>query len=463
MKSIRKILTSLTLSALMTASVVDAGDKKPALPPAAQTFPLSYLRTQTELQRFADPAYYRMLAADGIRSADPKALFGRIAAATQANEGYKALYLSRLFTELQPDNRTGWANRARIAAGLGFDAEATAAKMNAETGSTTPIQGGALPGTFKVRPTSLSDWAAAMALASDDVKAREGRAVVVAVRDDLSGVAVPTNEEIQQEARGPWANAKPVQLEDVLPNLFAMPQATPMDRKSMKGGLFALGALALAGSTYANQIGAADAAAQFSEMYGNAMAHAFEVPSDFKGGSFTAVTYVRGAAKGTKMTPKTAGKREAIGTPVAILWASGGSLSSTIEAMWSNGDSGKSQAIKLDAKTTKQEWKKYELKAMNYPRMHRLCSTPNQCSPQLTVMEVMLSVEDLQALSPGTENTLPRLSTYAARYASRQPISVAAAGDRVTGFDAGGVVYVTRQQPTEWLVSAATATSAAKK
>ena len=37
--------------------------------------------------------------------------------------------------------------------------------MNAETGSTTPIQGGALPGTFKVRPTSLSDWAAAMALA----------------------------------------------------------------------------------------------------------------------------------------------------------------------------------------------------------------------------------------------------------------------------------------------------------
>jgi hypothetical protein len=65
-----------------------------------------------------------------------------------------------------------------------------------------------------------------LALASDDVKAREGRAVVVAVRDDLSGVAVPTNEEIQQEARGPWANAKPVQLEDVLPNLFAMPQAT---------------------------------------------------------------------------------------------------------------------------------------------------------------------------------------------------------------------------------------------
>jgi hypothetical protein len=458
MKSIRTTVTTLVLGALMTTSVSHASDKKPAGPAAsASGFPAAFLKTQPDLQRFADPAYYRMLAADGLREADPKALFARIAAATQANEGYKALYLSRLFTELRPDNQTGWANRARLAANLGFEAEAAAARTNAESGSATPVRGAALPGTFKVRPTSLADWAAAIAMASDDVRAREGRAVVVAVRDDLSGLSVPSNEEIQREARGPWANAKPVQLEDVLPNLFAMPQATPMDRKSMKGGLFAMGALALAGSTYATHIGAADAAAQLSQAYGNVMAHAFEVPSDFKGGSFLAVTYANGIAKSANITPKTAGKHEAIGTPVAMLWASGGSLTPTLDAVWRNGDSSKSEAIKLDAKTTKQEWKKYELKAMSYPRVQQLCAGVNQCSTPVTVLEVMLSADDLQALAPGTDARLPRLSSYAARYASRQPISVAAAGDRITGFDATGVVYITRQRPTEWLSTAAPA------
>lgn len=468
MKRTHTTLTSLALTVLMTAGSAFANDEETRKPvPGSlafpQTFPQTFLKASSDLQRFNDLIYYKTLAADGIRHADPKALFQRIAAATQAGEGYKALYLSRLFTHMQPENQTGWANRARLAASLGFATEAAGAQANTEAGAATAVRGGALPGSFKVRPTTLSDWAAAIALASDDVMAREGRAVVVAVRDDLSGVSVPTNEEVQLEGRGPWATAKPLQLDDVLPNLFAMPQATPMDRKSMKGGLFALGALALAGSTYANTIGAADAAAQFSEMYGNAMAHAFEVPSEFKGGSFTAVTYVNGAPRSTNVTPKTAGKREAIGTPVAMLWASGGSLSPTIEAVWRNGDSGKSEAIKLDAKTTKQEWKKYEIKSLLYPRMHQLCAAPNQCSPKLTLMELMLSADDLQALAPGTETRLPHLSAWSARYASRQPISVAAAGDRFTGFDAGGVTYITRHRPTEWLATGAVATAKDKK
>lgn len=457
MKNRRTTLIPFVLTALIVATTAYADDKKPAAEPKPQTFPQAYFKTSKDLQRFSDPAYFRALAADGIRTADPKALFQRISAATQAGEVYKALYLSRVFTELQPENQTGWANRARLAASLGFEIEASGARANAESGSARVLQGAALPGAFKVRPTSLSDWAAALALASDDVMVREGRAVVVAVRDDLSGVSVPTNEEIQREARGPWATAKPVQLEDVLPNLFAMPQATPMDRKSMKGGLFALGALALAGSTYATTIGAGDAAAQFSEMYGNAMAHAFEVPSEFKGGSFTTVTYANGTPRSTTVTPKTAGKREAIGTPVPMLWASGGSLSPTIAAAWRNGDSAKSEAIKMDAKTTKQEWKKYELKGLLYPRMHQLCTAPNQCSPQLTLMELLLSADDLQALAPGTESHLPQLSAWFSRYASRQPISVAAAGDRFVGFDAAGVVYITRHRPTEWLATSGAA------
>jgi hypothetical protein len=453
MRSTPTALTLLVLSLTLMPGAARAGDKKPSTPPQAATFPQAYLKASPDLQRFSDPGYYRALAGDGIRNADPKAIFQRMAAATQAGEGYKALYLSRLFTELQPDNQTGWANRARLAESVGFHSEAVGARERAEGGSQSPVQGGALPGAFTVQPKTLSDWAAALALASDDVKAREGRAVIVAVRDDLSGVVVPSNEEIQAADRGPWVNAKPVQLEHVLTNLFAMPKATPMDRKSVKGGLFALGALALAGTTFATTVGAGDAAAQFSEMYGNAMAHAYEVPSELKGGSFIAVTYVNGTAKSTTVTPKTAGKHEAIRTPVPMLWASGGSLSPTIEALWRNGDTGKTEAIKLDGKTTKQQWKKYELKPLFYPRVQQLCAEPNRCSKPLTLMELMLSEDDLRLLAPGTETSLPKIGTWIDRYSSHQSISVATAGDRFTGFDSTGVVYITRQQPTEWLVA----------
>jgi hypothetical protein len=439
-----------------------AEERKPDANTPAATFPETFLKTSPELRRFADPAYFKMLAADGIRTSDPKALFQRIAAATQAGEAYKALYLSRLFTELQPDNRVGWTNRAKLAASLGFEAEAAAARANAETGSTRSLAGMALPGIDKPRPSTLADWAAALALVADDTTSREGRAVVLAVRDDLSGVSVASAQEIEREARGPWATAKPVQLEDVLPNLFAMPQATPMDRKSMKGGMFALGALALAGSAYSSSVGAADSAATLAGLYGTAMASAYEVPSDFKGGEFVAMTYANGTARATKMAPKTAGKREAVGTPLPLLWASGPSLSPSIAAAWRNGDSNKSEAIKLDAKTKKQEWKKYEVPSLMYPRMHQLCAAPDSCSPKLTLLELMLSADDVRALAPGTESSLPNIASWASRYASRQPVSVTTAGERFVGFDASGVVYITRHRPTEWLVSAAAPSSGKK-
>jgi len=447
-----RILATVILAAT-TVGAVQADDRKPATAPAPATFPATFLKTSSDLQRFADPAYFKMLAADGLRTADPKALYPRIAAASKAGESYKALYLSRIFTDLQPDNATGWTNRARLAASLGFDAEAAAAQANAEAGAGRPVAGGALPGALKVRPTTLADWAAALALTADDVTTREGRTVVVSVKDDLSGVTVPSNEEIQRQGRGPWATAQPVQVEDVLPNLFAMPEATPMDHKSMKGGLFALGALAMAATAYSSSIGAFDAATQYSELYGNAMGKAFEVPSEFKGGAFTATTYVNGTGRTTKLAPKTSGKHEAIGTPVPLLWASGPSLNSTLLAIWRNGDTDKTEAIKIDAKTKKQEWKKHVVPSLFYPRMHKFCGQ-GQCSSNVTLHEVMLSREDLQALAPGTESALPDLAAWTSRYASRQPMSVVAAGDSFAGFDAAGVVYVTRHRPTEWLISA---------
>jgi hypothetical protein len=193
---------------------------------------------------------------------------------------------------------------------------------------------------------------------SDDTGAREGRPSVLSVRDDLSGVQVPPTEEIQRQARGPWVTPKPIQIDDVIPNIFVMPSGTPMDRKSMKGGLFALGALAMAGSAYSQIAGVAESAAALSELSGNVMARAFEVPSDFKDGSFVSVTYVNGAPRATTLKPKTAGKHEAIGTPVPMLWASGHSLSGHVRAIWSNGDDARTEAIRIDSKTTKQEWKK---------------------------------------------------------------------------------------------------------
>jgi hypothetical protein len=456
-----QILTATVVAATMVGAL-HADDRKPSPAAATASFPATFLKTSADLQRFADPAYFKIAAADGLRSADPKVLYQRIAAASKAGERYKALYLSRIFTDLQPDIAAGWANRAQLAASLGFTAESAAARANAEAGSSRPVAGGALPGAFKARPATLADWAAALALTGDDVTAREGRPMVVSVKDNLSGVSVPSNEEILRLGRGPWVKAKPVQLEDVLTNFFVMPQATPMDHKSMKGGLFALGALAMAASAYSSSIGAYDAATQYSELYGHAIGNALEVPSEFKGGAYTATTYADGAVRAAKVVPKSSGKREAIETPVAMLWASGPSLNATFQGGWRNGDTGKSEAMKIDAKTKKQQWKKHAIPALAYPRLQRFCGQ-GQCSPDFTLQEVMLSREDLQALAPGTESTLPVLASWASRYQSRQPLSVIAAGDFFTGFDAAGVVYVTRQSPTEWLTSASAPAVKVKK
>jgi hypothetical protein len=453
-------LLAFLIVAAVSTTAVRGEEKKVASTAVPATYPVTLLKAAPELDRFADPAYFKMLAADGLRSSDPKALYDRIVAATKAREGYKALYLSRLFTELEPANQIGWTNRAQLASALGFQAEAAAARANAASGAPASFAGGALPGVFKVRPTTLSDWAAAVALMADDTFAREGRPMVLSVLDNLSGVQVPATEEVQRQARGPWVTAKPIQLHDVLPNVFAMPTATPMDKKSMKGGLFALGALAMAGSAYSQFSGVADSAAALSELSGNAMARAFEVASDFKDGSFVSVTYANGTPRASTLKPKTAGKHEAIGTPVPMLWASGHSLAPYVQALWSNGDENKSEAIKIDAKTKKQEWKKHELTPLMYPKMQQLCDGQNRCTSRLTLLEVMLSADDLSVLAPATVSRVPNLSSWSAQYAAGDRLSVAAAGERFTGFDASGVTYITRHRPTEWLV---TASAGAKK
>ena len=461
---IRRLVLATILSAVVAPVLVLHGEtrKSVAAAPAAG-FPEVFMKASPELQRFANAAYVNALAADGLLNSDPKALFSRIAVATQSGEGYKALYLARLFTQLQPQNQVGWMNRARLAASLGFDVEAAAAKAIGESGTSRPLTGTVLPGLLKVRPSTLADWAAALALMADDTFVREGRPVIVAVRDDLSGVTVATAEQIEREARGPWATANAVQVDDVLTNAFVLSEARPMDRKSMKGGMFALGAMALAGSAYSSSIGAADSATALAGVYGDAMASASQVPSDFKGGSFMARTYETGAPRDTKITPKTSGKHEAVGTPLPLLWASGPSLVPTTVATWRNGDSNKSEAIRIDSRTKKQEWKNHQIPTLSYPKLQQICGQGDACSPRLLLLEVMLTADDLRALAPGTESLLPDIAAWASRYASHQPLSVVKAGEQFAGYHESGVVYITRHRPTEWLVSSATSAAPARK
>jgi hypothetical protein len=434
-----------------------------AVAPGTGGYPDALHVAYPDIARFRDAAYFGVLAEGGLSHVDPRALHGRIAAASEAGEGYKALYLARLFTDLQPDNAAGWSNRARLAAAVGFAGEAAAAQANAQSGTSAPVSGNALPGAIATKPASLHDWAAALALLADDVAAREGRPVIVSVKDDLSGIQVASQEDIQRENRGPWATAKPVRAEDVLPNLFVLSQAQPMDHKSMKGSMFALGALALAGSGYASTVGAAEAATTFAGLYGNAMARAFEVPSDYKGGKYTAVTYAEAAPKRVELTPKTSGKSEAVGTPLPLLWASGPSRSQALPAVWANGDSDKSEAIRMDRAAKTREWKKYIVPPLRYPRLQQLCAGVGRCSPHLTVLEVMLTADDLKVLAPGTDSGLPDLSAFASEYASGTQLTVVAAGDQFAGYDAAGVVYITKQRPTEWLTSAPAPASSGKK
>jgi hypothetical protein len=457
-------ITSFALCVLGSVSLF-AADRSPApktpAPAADRQFPAAMHLALTDLGRFQNPVYFDLLAADGLRAVDPRAIFARIQAAAEKGDVYKALYLSRVFTTIAPDNAAGWTNRAQLANRLGFTAEAAAALANVQADRAVAVSGDALPGAMTVKPASLADFAAALALLADDVTAREGRPVIVSVKDDLSGMDVPTAAEVERAGRGPWVTPKPVQVEHVLSNLFVLADAKPMDRKSMRGGMFALGALALAGTGYANSIGAADAASSFANLYGGAMGRAFEVPSDFKGGSYVAVTYTGVAAKRTPLQPKTAGKREAIGTPVPLLWASGPSRSPVVAAVWANGNAKKSDAMRIERAGKKAEWKKHEVPALRYPRLQQLCAAADRCSAPATLLEVLLSADDIQAMAPTLGASLPDFAAYASRYARSEPLSIASAGQTFAGYDAAGVVFVTRHQPTQWLASAPAGTAAA--
>ena len=204
-------------------------EKKPS---TSSSFPDTYLSQLDKGERFKNPDYFRILAGDGIRTADPRGLFHRVSVAVGEGKNYKALYLARLFTVIKPDSPEGWANRASIAATLGLKEESAASQANSERpDGARPVPLGVLPGNgLQVRPKDTYDWAAAMALVADGLASKVGPNHVVSVRDDVSGIHVSTpqeladlNEELAKDdlpPNGPWAVSEPVRATDVLQLIF---------------------------------------------------------------------------------------------------------------------------------------------------------------------------------------------------------------------------------------------------
>jgi hypothetical protein len=175
-----------------------AGAQSARLAAADDVFPEAYLQGVSGAQRFRNPTYFKLLAGSGVRLVDPKTLFARMQAAAAENDRYKALYLSRMFTQVAPENATGWSNRARLASDLGLSGEAAVSDANAHSaGQAARPPSELLPGVSSMpKPASLRDWAAAVAVLSDAVVEREGSASLIAVEDSVSGVREATRADI---------------------------------------------------------------------------------------------------------------------------------------------------------------------------------------------------------------------------------------------------------------------------
>ena len=236
------------------ASTASAGPVTAGPPPPPH--PASDPGKVNKADRLADADYSTWMLGNGLRQAPPEKLFERMKAAADSKEQYKALYFSRLITDAAPNLSGAWTNRAAFADALGLGGEANLSRANSDSGNSRVIvHGGMLPGTtLSHRPTTLSDWAAAMSLLADDTAAREGSAVV-AVRDDVTGV-----EEVQGE--NPQVNGRPISLDDLLANAFVLKNADPMKEHNTRGGMLALGiAMAALGGVSAGLGDAASAAA----------------------------------------------------------------------------------------------------------------------------------------------------------------------------------------------------------
>ena len=382
-------------------------------PSVVSAYPETFVGAITDGQRFRDPGYFKMLAADGILSVDPQALYARLQAAVAANERYKALYFARLFTNARPEIAAGWSNRASLAVVLGLTDEATAAQLNANNPThLVPVPLALLPGPrVSTKPVSLGDWAAAMALISDGMAAKEGPNALLAIKDSVSGIHKATAQELATEAAqaredgeppdGPWARPESIKLQDVLPNAFSLRSGDPMKFQSTDtvGMTIAILAAGLSGLQMNTNAVAADQSLKAANLLAG---QASDVPSNYKGGSFTTAIYRDDKDAVTVNHPQPAGKNYVLGLPVPLLWASGGSLTPAISAQWKSTE----KTFTTRIATANLNGRKGEIRladSLLFPKLLTLCDgrvEHGRCSHPLTLMELLLTDKDMEAMAP---------------------------------------------------------------
>jgi hypothetical protein len=388
-------------------------------------------------------------------------------AAAQANENYKALYFARIFTEVEPQNAVGWQNRSKLASNLGLPEEALASQARAsDPKSAQVVPAGFLPGRkVPVKPATLPDWAAALALLSQDLAATRGPAEELAVRDDISGVKVATADEVRENdaqltklnlpPEGPWADPKPLNVNQVLTNCFALKDAEAMHYHSVDGGKM-FGAMMMAGLAGYSSAAAPAAAALDSQVAGKLVTDASNVKSNYSGGHYAKLLYDKDSINGvtTSDKPKTSGKTHALGSPFPLLWGSGDPTAPTFLAALSAGQKPAVVEIKAGQEVPpgKEKVKLESLPPLHYPKFGILCSA--QCSYPVALGEIILTREDLQEFAPNLLSLLPDLTSLRTAYLSdgltMSPGNYSA--NTFIGFDERGDAFRFSVSPSVWIV-----------
>ena len=411
--------------------------------------------------RFEDAKYFALMASDGLRSLPPKLIFNRMKVASERGETYKALFLARILSDLAPGNRAVWGNRAALAGALRLTGEAAACSERAHTlDAKVTVPSDLLPGRIAARPTTLSDWAAALAMMADGVAQHEPAAPLVAIKDDVSGIepVMPSYEGAKPSAR-----ALAIRLEDIAPNAFILRDAKAMFTKSVNKGMLAVALLSAATMAYGSYNGVTSGMDQMQQAIDVSTAQAFAVDSRYKDGSYTTRTFsTDGTPMDKAMKPRTAGELAAVDLPFPLLWASGGSLRASFFGRLASGHGKNAETEYWDAAAKKS--RKVTPPDVNLPRVASLCL--RQCTPPVTVQEMLFDEEDLRSIFGDAASTLtskmPNLAAVREAYARRETeLRVAGPGSgeqlsHLVGY-AGSSCYDITMKPDAWIIAAPTA------
>jgi hypothetical protein len=455
----RCLLAEFCLGLGLVVSTVAFGS---AQDPRTVAFPVGVYSAIEGADRFQPPAYFEFFLRDGIKRADAHAIFECAQTAAKNRENYKALFLMRVFTQIKPDLPAAWINRAALAQSLGLPDEAAASAVHANNPTiSAPVPLGVVPGVgLSVRPTTLADWAAALALVGDSVSAKEGDRVLVAVRDDLSGLTLADPDKVRESDQelindglspmGPYAIANPLTAEVIPANLFVLEHARPMSYSTVQKGKMFAAFLMSALSGYTQNTQGAAAAGQLA-------GDATEVASYYNGGSYDKGTYTSAAGKltFTHDHPKSSGKSFAVGSPRAVLWASGPSTLASYLGRWTT-DNNPPVASTPPGKPWDRGAKGSirGVPDLYYPRLMSFCA--ENCTYPMSMLEVMLTPDDLGRLAPPLSQAVPYIESEREAYLNGTlTVESGNAGDDYVGFDRAGTVYrITTHpsQPAGWLV-----------